>query len=67
MKQDKVQVYLARFTNEETDEICQIAVGSIYDTLSFSFLKYEVEWKDLDEEALKDGWVVEKKEKEITF
>jgi hypothetical protein len=60
-----VEVYLVLFKSK--DEEMLVACGDIYDHLSYSFMKSGCEYKDLSESALKEGWTLEKKVKEVSF
>lgn len=61
------KVYLALFTNKETGETILSVCGDIYDILTWSFMKTELEYKDLSNDLLEKNWVVEKKTKTISW
>lgn len=61
----KTEVYLVLFKNKKTKEEMLVACGDFYDTLAYTFLKYECEYKDLHKGNLEKDWTFEKKVKDI--
>jgi hypothetical protein len=60
-------VYLIKFKNQDTKEEMIEVFNDAYDSTYLNFMKYEAEYKDINNRMLEDGWTCEKKEKKISW
>ena len=62
-----IKLFVVIFQNKEKNEEVISVVDNEYEDISYGFMKYSCEYKDITEKCLEDGWIFIKQEKYLNI